>query len=193
MIKFKIYRAIAFIFFLFVVASVVFSIQYSAQALHIRVILSAVMLVFGFVCYGLMISIFNYFKQQVWKKISIVLFIAGNMVYNILINLHYIPSASGYAIVLFYLPLIIAFVSMQEPEIKPLATLFGYIELIICVVRIAYPYSRSWLSPATFGIIINILFCMPSLLRVALFHKMVIISKEKTGEDIFNDTDLLQE
>ena len=80
---------------------------------------------------------------------------------------------------------------MLDKEIGSLAQSFGYILLVICLLRIALPYARNKANLSSYIYLFNVVFLLPAVFMVALFHKMVGVSAKVSEEDIRNENDLL--
>lgn len=193
MLKFKVYRAFAVVYLLL---NIFISFVHLPASLHSNVtniILMDLMAVILFVCYGLLASIFRFFEQPIWKIISVGFFIIGNIVFNILPSILPLSINKYYSLLLiiFYLPLVAAFATLRLPGIKGIAQAFAYCVLIVCFIRMILPFIRNEINIMPFALFLNIIFILPPLFMVFLFHKMIGISEQAFEEPVKNSEDLL--
>jgi len=80
--KFEIYRAIAVLYFLLAAGISFMPVEFLKQ-MNVRELAIMLIAILYFVCYGLLVSIFNFYKEPVWKKIAIIFFITGNIIFNV--------------------------------------------------------------------------------------------------------------
>jgi len=188
MMKFKIYRAIAFVFFLLTLAVSFPPIRSSERWTDERMIITIVIAILFFVCYSCLLGIFNYYEEPGWKNVAVIIFLSGNSVFYFLPLTRAMPNLFfNFSLLIFYLPLIVAFASVNEKEIKPLTQSFAYLMLIICLLHILLPFVRAAVDLSGYIYFFNSLFLLPSALMVLLFHRMVVVSAKDEEEQSESD------
>ena len=190
--KYRIYRAIAFITLLFGLANMFSAYWLSSDQMNMLSMFSMFTGMLMFVCYGLLVSIFNFYNDPLWKKLSVWLFIAGTIVFNSVITLQYGEFEwVDFILLLFYMPIVLAFVTVKHKEIKPFAQSFGYILLIICLLRIALPFFRDSTYFSVYAYAFSFVYMLPIALIAALFHRMINASENANEEETRSEGDLL--
>lgn len=189
--KYRIYRAIALITFLFGLANMFSAYWLPSDQMDTLSMFSMFTGMLMFVCYGLLVSIFNFYNAPLWKKLSVWLFIVGTIVFNSVITLYYGELEwVDFILLLFYIPVVLAFVTVKHEEIKPYAQSFGYILLIICALRIGLPYMRNSSYFSMYAYAFSFVYMIPIALIAALFHRMISASKNEQ-EETKSEGDLL--
>lgn len=188
MMRFKIYRAIAFIFFLLTLAVSFPPLRSSERWTDVRMVITIVIAILFFVCYSFLLSIFNYYEEPGWKNVAVIIFLSGNSVFYFLPLTRAIPNLFfNFSLLIFYLPLIVAFATVNEKEIKPLTQSFAYLMLIICLLHIVLPFVRGTIDLSGYSYAFNAIFLLPSALMVLLFHRMAILSAKENEEQSESD------
>jgi hypothetical protein len=188
MMKFKIYRAISILFFLLTLLVSFSPVRASEQWNEVRTVATMSILILFFVCYSFLISIFNYFKEPGWKNVAVIIFLSGNSFFYFLSISHSMPNIFfNFFILIFYVPFILAFASVNEKEIKPLMQSFAYLMLIICVLHIVLPFVRDKINLSVYIYAFNGIFLLPSVMMVLIFHKMAAISAKRRDEELMPD------
>jgi len=148
-----------------------------------------------FVCYALLVSVLNFYKEPLWKKFAVWFFIIGFIFFNsflVLVVVRYTTiKFMSFFLLLFYLPFIVAFVTIKQKGISALAQSFAYTLLIACLMRLAIPFVRNLISLSRYSEILNIVVRLPLVFIVLIFHKMIGISKNDSDEAPESEYDLL--
>jgi hypothetical protein len=195
MLKFKIYRAITAVFFIMMLLVTFSPLQSSEAWSHMRQVVTVVLLFLFFICYSLLISIFNYYQEAGWKNVAVIIFLSGNLIFYFLslygsaVNVFY-----NFYLLIFYLPIIFAFATLGAKEMKALAQSFAYLILIICILHIVMPFIRNHLNISVYVYFFDAIFVLPSAIMILMFNKMVSVSgmvQEQTSEDNEEQQDLL--
>jgi hypothetical protein len=184
MMKFQIYRAVATIFFLLTLAVSFPPLRSSERWADVRMVITIVVAILFFVCYSFLLSIFNYYEEPGWKNVAVIIFLSGNSVFYFLPLTRAMPNLFfNFSLLIFYLPLIVAFAGVNDRGIKPLTQSFAYLMLIICLLHIVLPFIRGAIDLSGYIYLFNSLFLLPSALMVLLFHRMVIVSGREDKEE----------
>jgi len=184
MMKFQIYRAVATIFFLLTLAVSFPPLRSSERWADVRMVITIVVAILFFVCYSFLLSIFNYYEEPGWKNVAVIIFLSGNSVFYFLPLTRAMPNLFfNFSLLIFYLPLIVAFAGVNDKGIKPLTQSFAYLMLIICLLHIVLPFIRGAIDLSGYIFLFNSLFLLPSALMVLLFHRMVIVSGREDKEE----------
>ena len=184
MMRFKIYRAITIIFFLLTLLVNFSPVPTTEQWVTVRGIATMLFVFLFFVCYALLLSIFNYYNEAGWKNVSVIIFLSGNSVFYFLSLSRGTPNLFfNFFILIFYLPFVVAFATMNAQEIKPLAQSFAYLMLIICLLHIVLPFIRDRIDLSVYRYFFNAIFLFPPVMLVLLFHKMTVVSGKKVEDD----------
>jgi len=188
MTKFRIYRAIAIVFFLLTLLASFLPAESAEIWNEIRVTSTMLLVILFFVCYALLMSIFNYYKEAGWKNVAVIFFLSGNIVFYFLSMYGSVSNPfHNFFILLFYLPFIVAFATVSAKEIKPLTQSFGYLMLIICSLHIALPFLRNAVNLSDYTYFFNVIFLLPSVIIILLFSRMITISGRKTEAEVPGD------
>ena len=186
--KFKLDRGIAIVFFLLTLLVSFSPLRTSEQWNGMRVAATMLIVVLFFVCYALLLSIFNYYKEAGWKNVAVIIFLSGNSVFYFLSMSHSMPNLFfNFFILLFYLPFIVAFATVNAKEIRPLTQSFAYLMLIICLLHIALPFVRDTIDLSVYIYFFNAIFLFPSVMIILLFHKMIVISSKNSEDELNSD------
>ena len=193
--KFKTYRAISFITLVLSFATMLLPFWLPESNFNVIRIIAMIVGILIFVCYALLISVLNFYKEPLWKKFAIWFFIIGFIFFNsflVLVVVRYtaIKFMNFFSFV-FYLPFIAAFVTIKHKEISALAQSFAYTLLIACAMRIAIPFVRNLISLSHYSEVLNIAVRLPLVFIVLIFHKMIAISKNDSDETSESEYDLL--
>lgn len=188
--KYRIYRAIAVITFLFGLANMFSAYWLPSEQMDMLSMFSMFTGMLMFVCYGLLVSIFNFYNDALWKKLSLWFFIVGTIVFNSVITLQYGEFEwIDFVLLLFYIPVVLAFITVTHEQIKSIAQSFGYTLLIICSLRIGLPYMRNSAYFSMYAYAFSFVYMIPIALIAALFHRM--INASKNAEETKSEGDLL--
>lgn len=189
--KYRIYRAIALITLLLGLANMFAAYWLPSDQMDMLSMFSMFTGMLLFVCYGLLVSIFNFYNDPLWKKLAVWLFIVGTIVFNSVITLYYGEFEwIDFILLLFYMPVVLAFATVKHDDIKSLAQSFGYTLLIICLLRIGLPYMRNSAYFSVYAYAFSFVYMIPIALIAALFHRMINAS-EPNEEETKSEGDLL--
>ena len=181
--KYRIYRAIALITLLFDLANVFSAYWLPSNQMDMLSMFSMFTGMLMFVCYGLLVGIFNFYNDPLWKKLSVWLFIIGTIVFNSVITLHYGEFEwIDLILLLFFIPVVVAFITVKHQDIKSLAQCFGYTLLIICLLRIGLPYMRNSAYFSVYAYAFSFVYMLAIALIAALFHRQRL-HKYNTGSN----------
>jgi predicted tellurium resistance membrane protein TerC len=92
MMKFKIYRAIAVLFSLLTLLVSFSPVRTSEQWNEARTLATMLLVILFFVCYSLLLSVLNYYKEAGWKNVAVIIFLSGNSVFYFLSLSHSMPN-----------------------------------------------------------------------------------------------------
>ena len=192
--KFKIYRGIAFLTLVLSILTFLLPLLIPVHSIYIVSIITMCVGVLFFVCYILLVSIFNFYHEPWWKKFAIWFFIIGIVIFNLTVAAKYYSlQIINIVLLVFYLPMVIAFATLKHEKIKPFALLFACTSFIVCLIRIALPFIRNSMKidVSAYNDALNIVFRLPMVFILALFHKMISISKENIDDEAKTEYDLL--
>jgi hypothetical protein len=185
MLKFKIYLGVSIAFFLLTLLVSFPPVEGSEKWNEVRSTAITLGRILFFVCYSLLMSIFNYYKEGGWKNVAIIIFLAGNVVFSILSFSRAITNSfQNFFILIFYLPFIFAFATVAAKEIKPLTLSFAYLILVICLVHIVLPFIRGTIDLSAYIYFFDAIFLLPSVMIILLFSKMIAISGRNHKEEL---------
>ena len=189
--KFKIYRGIAIITVLCGITLTLLPYSLPVRLMDMFSLFSMFEGILMFVCYALLAGIFNFYNEPLWKKLSIWLFILGTILFNVVIRVYNGESKwMNFLLLLYYTPLAVAFITVTHEKIKPVAQSFGYILIIVCLLRLALPFISESAYFSIYANAFSIVYMMPLILIAILFHKMATASdnnyrqERKSGEDL---------